>query len=109
MRAPTSLVGSDTDSVLGSVTLDIAFIGVNGIDAPLGATSHGEREAAVNALMASRAAPAVIAADASKIDTRAVAAIGAPRCFPTITTDREAASAQRRLLAEAGYEVIIAE
>ena len=50
------LVGSYTDAVLGSITLDYAFIGVNGIDPVIGPTSHDEREAAVNALMASRAA-----------------------------------------------------
>ena len=50
------LVGPYTDVVLESVTLDIAFIGVNGIDPVFGPTMHDEREAAVNSLMARRAA-----------------------------------------------------
>lgn len=103
------LVGSFADSVLGSVTLDIAFIGANGIDAAVGATSHDEREATVNALMASRATRAVIAADASKIDTRAFAAIGGPSLFSTIITDDAATPAQRQALTDSGYQVIIAE
>ena len=76
------LVGAYADTVLGSITLDLAFIGVNGVDAVVGPTSHDEREAAVNALMASRATHAVIVADASKIDKRAFAAIGAPAPVP---------------------------
>lgn len=102
------LVGAYVDAVLGSVTLDLAFIGVNGIDAVLGPTSHDEREAAVNALMASRATHAVLVADASKIDKRAFAAIGHPRLFSTIITDSSATIEQRQRLADSGYEVIIA-
>lgn len=103
------LIGSYADTVIGSVTLDIAFIGVNGIDASLGATSHDEREAAVNALMAARATRAVVVADASKIDARAFAAIGGASLFSTIITDAAASPSQRRLLSDSGYEVIVAQ
>ena len=89
------LVGAYADAVLGSITLDLAFIGVNGIDPVVGPTSHDEREAAVNALMASRATHAVLVADASKIDKRAFAAIGHRRLFSTIITDAGATLEQR--------------
>ncbi|RXZ66891.1 DeoR/GlpR family DNA-binding transcription regulator [Agromyces albus] len=103
------LVGSYTDAVLASVTLDFAFIGVNGIDPNLGPTSHDEREAAVNALMAARATHAVLVADSSKIDKRAFAAIGPPRLFTTLITDAGATEEQRERLADRGYDVIVAE
>ena len=103
------LVGSYTDAVLGSITLDYAFIGVNGIDPFVGPTSHDEREAAVNALMASRAAHAVIVADSSKLDKRAFAAIGTGRLFSTLITDSGASSEQLARLADRGYDVIVAE
>lgn len=103
------LVGAYADAVLGNITLDMAFIGVNGIDAEIGPTSHDEREAAVNALMASRAAHAVIVADASKIDKRAFASIGPRRLFSTVITDAAASQAQRQRLTDAGYDVIVAE
>lgn len=103
------LVGAYTDAVLGSITLDLAFIGVNGIDADVGPTSHDEREAAVNALMAGRAAQAVLVADSSKIDKRAFAAIGPRRLFSTIITDSGATFEQRQRLSDAGYDVIVAE
>ena len=92
------LVGAYADAVLGSITLDLAFIGVNGIDPVVGPTSHDEREAAVNALMASRAAHAVLVADSSKIDKRAFAAIGHRRLFSTIITDDAATPEQRQRL-----------
>ncbi|MGI9822548.1 DeoR/GlpR family DNA-binding transcription regulator [Agromyces sp. Marseille-Q5079] len=102
------LVGSYADTVLGSITLDLAFIGVNGIDAVVGPTSHDEREAAVNTLMASRATHAVLVADSSKIDKRAFAAIGPRRLFATVITDDGATAEQRQRLAEYGYDVIVA-
>jgi DeoR family transcriptional regulator of aga operon len=102
------LVGAYTDAVLGSITLDLAFIGVNGIDPVVGPTSHDEREAAVNALMATRATHAVIVADSSKIDKRAFAAIGPRRLFATVITDSGATAAQRQRLADHGFDVIVA-
>jgi DeoR family transcriptional regulator of aga operon len=102
------LVGAYADAVLGSITLDLAFIGVNGVDATVGPTSHDEREAAVNALMASRAAHAVLVADASKIDKRAFAAIGHRRLFTTVITDAAATPEQRQRLTDSGFDVIVA-
>lgn len=102
------LVGSYASEVLGSITLDTAFIGVNGMDATVGPTSHDEREAAINALMASRATRAVIVTDSSKIDRRAFAAIGSSRLFSTIITDSAITPQQRDRLTEAGYDVVIA-
>jgi len=102
------LVGSFASEVLGNITLDTAFIGVNGVDAVVGPTSHDEREAAINALMASRAARAVIVADSSKIDRRAFAAIGPLRLFSTIITDDGITAPQRDRLTDAGYEVVVA-
>ena len=102
------LVGAYADAVLGSITLDLAFIGVNGVDATVGPTSHDEREAAVNALMASRAAHAVLVADASKIDKRAFAAIGHRRLFTTVITDAAATLEQRQRLTDSGFDVIVA-
>jgi DeoR family transcriptional regulator of aga operon len=102
------LVGSYADTVLGGVTLDFAFIGVNGIDSVVGPTSHDEREAAVNSLMASRAAHAVLVADSSKIDKRAFAAVGPRRLFTSVITDEGATAEQRQRLAEYGFDVIVA-
>ncbi|MEG0589844.1 DeoR/GlpR family DNA-binding transcription regulator [Aurantimicrobium sp.] len=102
------LIGSYTEAVLGSITLDVAFVGVNGIDTVVGPTAHDEREAAISALMASRATRAVVVTDSSKIDKRAFAAIGATRIFGTLITDSGITNEQHQRLTDAGYEVIIA-
>ena len=102
------LVGDFADHVLGSLSLDIAFVGANAVDSELGATTDDEREAAVNRLMASRARRAVIVVDSSKFDRRAFATMGGADLFPTIITDDGITDAQRAALAEQGFEVVIA-
>ncbi|SDS23556.1 DeoR/GlpR family DNA-binding transcription regulator [Microterricola viridarii] len=103
------LVGDYAAAVLNSVTLDIAFIGANGLDPVLGATTHDEREASVNRLMASRAARAVLVTDSSKIGKKAFAAMGDARLFGTVITDAGITAEQRAALTEHGYDVIIAQ
>jgi len=103
------LVGDYANIVLGSIALDLAFIGVNGIDPILGPSNHDEREASVNRLMATRAAHAVLVADSSKIGKKAFATMGDARLFGTLITDAGITAEQRSALVERGYEVIVAE
>lgn len=103
------VVGAYAEAVLGNVTLDIAFIGANGVDARHGPTSHDEREAAVNALMAERAERAVIVADSSKLGKGAFATIGGLRLFDTLITDADAGPWQLAELAERGLEIVVAD
>src|SRR2546427_582203 len=60
------LTGPLATGVLEQVTLDIAFLGVDGIDAVAGAMAHHEGEASTARLLAERAAQVVVAADSSK-------------------------------------------
>jgi DeoR family transcriptional regulator of aga operon len=102
------LVGPYTDAVLQRITLDFAFIGVNALDPRLGPRVHDEHEAAVNALMASRAHHAVLVADSSKIGHRAFAAVGEPGAFETFITDSGITHEQRAAFEDAGVRVIVA-
>lgn len=102
------LVGSYSDLVLESVSLDIAFIGVNALDPVLGPMTHDEREAGVNSLMAARAARAVLVADSSKIGKKAFATMGGSARFGTVITDTGITDRQRGELLDNGYEVIVA-
>jgi DeoR family transcriptional regulator of aga operon len=102
------LTGPYGDLVLQRLTLDIAFVGINGIDPEIGPTVHHEGEAAVNALLAGRAARAVMVADSSKIGHRAFATLGEPGLFDTLITDAGITAAQHTALTEAGYEVVVA-
>jgi len=103
------LVGPFVEQLLAGIRLDIAFIGVNGLSAQDGATTHDEAEAAVNRMMAARAARAVAVADASKLGQAAFAHVGDAALFPTVITDAAVVPAHRDALTDAGYEVRIAE
>lgn len=100
------LVGPFVEQLLRGVRLDIAFIGVNGMDAAAGATTQDEREAAVNRMMAERARRAVVVTDSSKLGTVAFAAVGGAELFPVLLTDDGADAATLADLRAAGYEVL---
>lgn len=99
------LVGPFVEQLLGGISLDIAFIGVNGLAPDAGGSTHDEAEAAVNRMMAQRAARAIIVADASKIGRTAFAHVGGPELFPLVITDPTATDDQRAALMSAGFEV----
>jgi DeoR family transcriptional regulator of aga operon len=101
------LVGPYSDVVLQKITLDIAFIGVNGIDPIFGATVHDEGEASINSLMAQRATRAVIIADSSKIGRTAFATLGA-QGLTTLITDSGITADQHAAFVDQGYQVIVA-
>lgn len=102
------LVGPFVEQLLRGVRLDIAFLGVNGMDAAAGATTQDEREAAVNRMMAERARRAVVVTDGSKLGVEAFSAVGGPELFHTVITDRGAEPALVEALRTAGYVVLLA-
>ncbi|HEY5225129.1 MAG TPA: DeoR/GlpR family DNA-binding transcription regulator [Microbacteriaceae bacterium] len=103
------LVGPYSETVLEQIALDIAFVGVNGIDPLLGGSVHDEREASVNSLMGKRAGRAVIVADSSKIGRTVFATLtGGLDVFGTLITDSGITTDQRAALTEHGFEVIVA-
>ncbi|MFF1634381.1 DeoR/GlpR family DNA-binding transcription regulator [Leifsonia sp. NPDC058248] len=102
------LVGPYSDVVLEKITMDIAFIGVNGIDPIIGATVHDEGEASVNSLMARRATRAVVVADSSKIGRKAFATLGGAKILNTLITDSGITDEQRASFVDQGIEVIVA-
>ena len=103
------LVGPFVEQLLAGVHLDVAFIGVNGIAADAGATTHDEREAAVNRMMAERATRAVIVADSDKAGAVAFAHVGDAGLFPLLITDVGIEDAAADELAGAGFEILRAE
>lgn len=103
------LVGPFTETTLQDLTIDIAFIGANGIDPEVGPTVHDELEAKVNSFMARRASRAVIVADSSKIGKRAFASINLARGYTTLITDKGITDEQLRQFADSGLEVLVAD
>lgn len=102
------LVGPFVEQLLSGIHLDIAFIGVNGLHATAGATTHDEREAAVNRMMAQRATRAVVVADSAKIGVQTFAQIGRADLFAALITDAGVQPSMQADLEAAGFEVTIA-
>lgn len=57
---------------LRNLHLDVAVLGANGLDPRFGASTHTEQEAAVGRIFSERADVVVLAADASKLERRAL-------------------------------------
>src|SRR6204780_1726618 len=102
------LTGPLATGVLEQVTLDVAILGVDGIDAVAGATAHHEGEASINRLMASRAGKVIIVADSSKVGRRAFARICTAREIDVLVTDKGITADDAAQLEEAGVDIITA-
>jgi DeoR/GlpR family transcriptional regulator of sugar metabolism len=102
------LTGPLATGVLDQVTLDLAILGVDAIDAAAGATAHHEGEASINRLMARQASKVVIVADSSKVGRRAFARICAAAEIDVLVTDTGIADDDKVMLKDAGVDVVIA-
>jgi DeoR family transcriptional regulator of aga operon len=101
------LTGPLATGVLEQVTLDIAILGVDGIDAVAGATTHHEGEASTNRLLAQQASTVVVAADSSKVGRRAFARIFTAREVDVLVTDAGISADDKARLEEAGVDVVV--
>ncbi len=86
--------------------LDIAIIGVDGIDARRGATAYDHPEAITNAALVQQAARTVVAADSSKLGRSGFAQICGIEAIATLITDTDAGDEQVAAFERAGVEVI---
>jgi len=102
------LTGPLATGVLEQVTLDVAILGVDGIDAEVGATAHHEGEASINRLMGKQARKVVIVADSSKVGRRAFARICVPAEIDVLVTDTGISADDVALLEAAGIDVVTA-
>ncbi len=106
-RAQTyELVGPLTAGVLNEVVLDIAVLGIDGMDVQRGLMAHQEDEAAVSRLFAERAHRVVVAADSSKIGRRAFARICTLDAVHCLVTDAAIPEDVHGRLTDAGVKVI---
>lgn len=102
------LVGPLGGSILREVTLDLVFLGVDAIDAQLGAAAHHEGEAAMNSLMVARAKRVAVIADASKLGGHAFARICPIERVETLVTDSNADGSIVEAFRAVGLKVIVA-
>ncbi|MFB7380850.1 DeoR/GlpR family DNA-binding transcription regulator [Kitasatospora purpeofusca] len=100
------LVGPLTEGVLNQVVLDVAVLGVDGVDPRLGVMTHHEDEAGISRLLAERARKVVLATDSSKIGRRAFARICGLDRIDVLVTDSGLVPEMAARFIEAGIEVI---
>jgi DeoR family transcriptional regulator of aga operon len=99
------LVGPLAERSLGEMNLDMAVVGVDGIDVEAGLTTHHEIEAHTNRTMIQRARRAIVVADSSKLGRVAFARICPLEEVDELITDTAADAATVRGLVDAGIEV----
>ena len=102
------LIGPLGTLLLEELTLDLVFLGVDGLDPELGASAHHEGEASINQLMARRAKQVVVIADSSKLGAQAFARICKVEEIDTVITDSGAPDEIVRRLGDRGVRVLTA-
>ena len=107
-RTTQAAVGADTVSALSHLRVDVAFLGTNGITAEHGFTTPDADEAAVKRALIESGRLVVALADASKFGIETAVRFAAPGEIDVLITDGEVSAADRRALAKAGVEVLIA-
>lgn len=103
--ASYELVGPLADDTLSQLNVEIAFIGVDGISAAAGLTTHREVEARTNRMLVERASRVIVVADGSKVATAALARICALTDVDTLITTSGADADELRAIAAAGVSV----
>jgi DeoR family transcriptional regulator of aga operon len=101
------LSGPIAEASLAGLHLDVAFIGVDGVDAVAGCTTHEEVEAHTNQVMLRHAQRAVLVADSSKIGKITFARICPVGDIDELITDDGADPAAVRALTEVGVQVTL--
>src|SRR5687768_4557389 len=96
------LVGPIADRTLNGLHMQVAVIGVDGITAAAGLTTHDDVEAHTNATMLRRAAHVIVVADGSKIGRNCLAAIAPMGSAAVLVTDPSADAAELDAIRLAG-------
>jgi DeoR family transcriptional regulator of aga operon len=99
------LVGPLAESSLAGLNLDVVLVGVDGISARAGLTTHHEVEAHTNRALIDRASVVIVVADSSKLGVVAFAQICELGRITEVITDEEAAPAAVRELTAEGIQV----
>ena len=100
------LVGPLAERTLEGLNIEIAFVGVDGISAEFGLTTHDEVEAHTDAVIIRRARRVVVVADGSKFGNARLALISPARAAHVVVTDASAPAAEVAALEALGVEVV---
>jgi DeoR family transcriptional regulator of aga operon len=103
--ASYELVGPLAEATLKSINVDVAFIGVDGIDVRAGLTTQNETEAATDRGMIERSRRVIVVADASKLGHVAFASICPLAAADELITDTGADGEELARLRAAGLAI----
>ena len=98
-------VGPSAEAFLAEYNIDVAFLGVDGVDAVAGCTNYDPAGARVNAVLARRARKRVVLADATKIGRVTLAQVCRMAEVDVLITDSRAAEAELEPLRRQGCTV----
>jgi DeoR family transcriptional regulator of aga operon len=101
-------VGHSAESFLAEYNIDVAFLGVDGLDAVAGCTNYDPAGARVNAVLARRARKRIVLADATKIGRVALAQVCRMADVDVLITDSRATEAELEPLRRQGAVIVCA-
>jgi DeoR family transcriptional regulator of aga operon len=99
-------VGHSAEAFLSDYHTDVAFLGVDGVDAVVGCTNYDPAGARVNAVLFQRARRKVVLADATKIGRVALAQVCSMAEVDVLITDGRAPAAALDQIRRQGCRVI---
>lgn len=105
--ASYELVGPIAERTLAGVHTDITFLGVDGVSAAHGCTTHDQLEAATDRAFADASGGTVVVADHSKIGRTTFAEICPLSGIRHLVTDEAASPAELSRIGEAGVRVTV--
>ena len=99
-------VGPSAEAFLSEYNLDVAFVGVDGVDARAGCTNFDPVGARVNTVLLERAQRTVVLADASKIGRIALARVCTMSRVDVLITDERISDREAERIEREGCKVI---
>jgi DeoR family transcriptional regulator of aga operon len=101
-------VGHSAEAFLAGYNIDVAFLGVDGVDAVAGCTNYDPAGARANAALFQRARKKIVLADATKIGRVTLAQVCQIRDVDVLITDDRAPEHELELIRRQGCRVICA-
>jgi DeoR family transcriptional regulator, aga operon transcriptional repressor len=100
------VIGPSAEAFLAGYHLDVAFVGVDGVDARAGCTNYDPDGSRANRVLVERAKRVIVLADASKIGHVALASVCELSQIDVLLTDSRLSPDEADRLAAAGCEVV---
>ena len=102
------LVGSLAESTLGKVRIETAIVGVDGVSAEGGLTTHDPVEARTNHALIAAGARVVVVADSSKVGLVTQSRMAPIEAVDVLVTDGAAPEPELERIRSAGVKVVVA-